>query len=109
MDGLPMIKLLLRAVHNVLYALENLGGDFLYNLDLLGSVLTLGAYPETISARLWEATQPTSPKWQRILWLLPRKALDWFVLTVIGKANHTQGAYTKYLAIKAALAAPAAS
>src|SRR5258708_5313220 len=100
-----MLKLILRAIHNTLYAFENLGGDFLYNADLVASSITLGAKDETISARLWVASQPTSVKWQRIVWLLPRKALDLFCYSVLGKANHTQTAYANYLTT---LAKPAA-
>lgn len=100
-----MIKLILRAIHNTLYAVENLGGDFLYNADLVASSITLGAKDETISARLWVATQPASVKWQRLVWLLPRKALDLFCYSVLGKANHTQTAYANYQKIVAPPAA----
>lgn len=101
-----MIKLILRMFSNVLYAL----GQMAYDLDVLVSALTFGAEGESISSRLWVASQPqapTAPRWNRIsyyLWKPLRIALDWFVLAVFGGASHTQTAYNRYLAIKAALA-----
>lgn len=100
-----MLRLFLRAVSNVLYAL----GQMAYDFDVLLSALTFGAEGESISSRLWVASQPqapTAPRWNRIsyyLWKPVRIALDWFVLLVFGEAGHTQTAYNRYLAIKAAL------
>lgn len=89
-----MIKLLMRVPYNAFYA-----------LDLLVSALTFGAKGETISARLWAASLPTAPVYQRWPAKAARVALDTVVYLVFGEAGHTLMAYSAYLAT---LAKPAA-
>lgn len=106
-----MLKLIIRAVSNVLYAL----GQMAYDFDVLLSAIFFGAEGESISSRLWVASQAqpaTASRWARLsyyAWKPARIALDAVVLLVFGEASHTQTAYSRYLAIKAALAKPAAA
>lgn len=101
-----MLKLFIRAVSNVLYAF----GQMAYDFDVLVSAVTLGAEGESISSRLWVSSQTpaaTASKWVKIQYYAVkpvRVALDYVVLAVFGEAAHTQTAYNRYLAIKAALA-----
>lgn len=72
--------------------------------------MTLGAEGESISSRLWVSSQTpaaTASKWAKIQYYAVkpvRVALDYVVLAVFGEEAHTQTAYNRYLAIKAALA-----
>lgn len=100
-----MLKLFIRAVSNVIYAF----GQMAYDFDVLVSAVTLGAEGESISSRLWVSSQTpaAASKWAKIQYYAVkpvRVALDYVVLAVFGEASHTQTAYTRYLAIKAALA-----
>ena len=93
-----MLKLLLRAVHNVLYALEDLIYDLALDADKLLSSLTLGAKGETISARLWRASQPDKPLYQRLIAKPLRWLVDGGALFLAGQANHCQEAYNSFVA-----------
>ena len=93
-----MLKLLLRAVHNVLYALEDLIYDLALDADKLASSLTLGAKGETISARLWRASQPDKPMYQRLIAKPLRWLVDGGALFLAGQANHCQSAYSSFVA-----------
>lgn len=88
-----MIKLFARMPYTVFWS-----------LDVLLSALTFGAKGETISARLWAASLPTMPIYQRWPAKLVRVALDWVVYAVFGEAGHTQASYAAYVAAKTAAA-----
>jgi len=93
-----MLKLFLRAVHNVLYALEDMIYECARCADVLLSALMLGAKGETISARLWRASQPDKPLYQRLIAKPLRWLVDGGALFLAGQVNHCQSAYSSFVA-----------